>query len=447
MIKNHYFNEIKKTLTLATPLIIGQLGHMLMGVVDSLMVGRLGAEPLAASSLVHGLFMLIIIIGYGVSLGVTPITAMTKGAGGLKECGVILRQGLLVNMTAGVVLTVVMFFAADLIRFLNQPEGIVDQSISFMKILSCSVIPYMLFQSYRQFAEGLSVMRPAMIIMLSANLVNVLANWMFIYGNLGMPALGLNGAGIATTCSRLFMAACMIWFVMGSRSMKPYDPSLRFKGIDVTIIRKLLKIGLPAGFQWFFEISAFAGSAVIIGWLGTKELAAHQIALNLASVTYMFALGISSAASVRVATAVGTNQIPSTRIAGFSALLLGMVVMGCFGVVFVLFRNFLPTLYVADPEVIKLAGPLLIIAALFQISDGAQVIGLGALRGIADMKVPTIITMLAYWVVCLPLGYVLGFKFGLGVHGVWLGFVAGLTSVALLAAFRFNQRSRMKVSI
>lgn len=437
-----YKKDINITVNLAIPIVIGQLGHMMMGVVDSIMVGKVGAAPLAAASVSNGIFFLVLVFGYGVSMAMSPLVASAHGAQNHKECGVILRQGLLVNVGVGIILFIIVYFAADTIKFMNQPDEIVDQAMRYTKTLAWSIIPVMIFQTYRQFTEGLSMMRPAMITALLANLINVFANWVFIFGNLGMPAFGLVGAGYATFCSRTFMAIALIWYVASAAKLKSFDPTLHYRKIDLGIIRRLLQIGVPSGIQYFFEVSAFAGSAIIIGWIGTKELAAHQIALNLASITFMFALGISAAGTVRVGNAVGRKDIHGIRHAGFSAIILVASVMGFFGLNFIIFRTVFPAFYISDESVIQIASSLLVIAAFFQVSDGTQAVGLGILRGIADVKAPTLYTFLAYWIVGLPVGYLLGFNLGLGVQGVWIGLSLALTVSAILLSVRFNKRSK-----
>ena len=321
------------------------------------------------------------------------------------------------------------------------------QAKSYMKIIGLSSVPLMLFQSYKQFIEGLSVMRPAMIISVLANIINAFANWVLIFGNLGFPALELNGAGWATFASRAFMAFALMGFVMSNKFFKQYDVSFHFRSINWPIIKKILSLGLPSGMQYFFEVGAFSFAVIMVGWLGTKQLAAHQIAINLASISFMAVLGISVAGSIRVGNAVGMKDIAETRRAGFTASLLGASVMLISGIIFILFRNFLPTLYVNDQEVISYASSLLIIAALFQISDGTQAVGIGILRGLTDVKIPTAITFIAYWIVGLPVGYLLAFTYKMGVQGVWYGLLIGLTTSAILLTLRFNSRSKRIVHV
>jgi len=419
----------------------------MMGVVDSLMVGHLGAAPLAAASLGNSLAFIILIIGIGVSLAVTPLVAIAVGANEFEDCGVYFRQSLLVNSILAIMIVLIVYFAADLIQYFDQPLEVQIMAASYMKIIGFSAVPLMFFQTYKQFIEGLSVMRPAMIIAILANIINVFANWVLIFGNLGFPALELNGAGWATFASRGFMALSIMVFVMKNKFFKQYDVSFHFKSINWHVIKKILSLGLPSGFQYFFEVGAFSFAVVMVGWLGTKQLAAHQIAINLASISFMAVLGISAAGSIRVGNAVGMKDIAETRRAGFTASLMGASIMSIAGIIFILLRNFLPSLYVNDEVVISYASSLLVIAALFQISDGTQAVGIGILRGLTDVKIPTAITFIAYWIVGLPVGYLLGFTFKLGVQGVWIGLLLGLTTSAILLTLRFNSRSKHIITV
>ncbi len=439
--------HIKSTLELAYPVVIGQLGIIMMGVVDSIMVGKLGPTPLAAAALGNSLAFIILIIGIGVSLAVTPLVAIAVGANRFEDCGIYFRQSLLVNSTVSIVIALLVYFAADLIQFFDQPLEVQLQAKTYMRIIGISALPLLLFQTYKQFIEGLSIMRPAMIIAILANLINAFTNWLLIYGNLGFPELGLDGAGWATFASRVFMSLAIMGFVMNNKYFKQFDVSFHFKSINWKVIKKILSLGLPSGFQYFFEVGAFSFAVVMVGWLGTKQQAAHQIAINLSSISFMAVLGISVAGSIRVGNAVGMKDISETRRAGFTASLLGASIMTISGVIFILFRDFLPTLYVSDETVITYASSLLIIASLFQISDGMQAVGIGILRGLTDVKIPTAITFIAYWIVGLPAGYLLGFTFELGVQGVWIGLLMGLTTSAILLTLRFNSRSKHIITI
>jgi MATE family multidrug resistance protein len=441
--KEHTINTFK----LSYPVIIGQLGFIMMGVVDSIMVGDLGAAPLAAASLANGLALLIFIIGLGVSNAVTPLVAIAVGAKKFEMGGIYFRQSLLVNMSLGVILCLITFLGANLLPYLNQPFMVVELAESYVKIIALSIIPTMLFQTYKQFIEGFSVMKPAMVITIIANIINWFTNWIFIYGNLGFPALGLDGAGWATFSARTFMALVIAFYVMNRNSFKKYDVNFHFRNINVPVIKKILALGLPSGFQYFFEVGAFAFAVMMVGWLGTNELAAHQIAINLASISFMAVLGISAAGAIRVGNAVGKRNASETRKAGFTAIFMGISVMLTSGIIFITLKDFLPALYIDDTNVIRIASSLLIIAALFQVSDGIQGVGIGVLRGLTDVKIPTLITFIAYWVLALPIAYILGFTFDFGVEGVWVGLLLGLTASAVMLTIRFNIKSKQLVEV
>ena len=442
-----YKEHLLNTLNLAYPVIIGQLGFIMMGVVDSLMVGTLGPAPLAAASLGNSLTLIIFIVGIGISFVVTPLVAISIGAKKYSECGIYFRQSLLVNLTVGLILTFIVVAGSELIIYFDQPVEVTSLAKSYTKILGLGGIPLMLFQTYKQFIEGLSVMKPAMIIAILANFVNAFVNWVLIFGKLGFPALGLDGAGWATFSSRLFMAIILMIYVMSRIRFKQYDVSFHFKNINFPIIKKILSLGLPSGSQYFFEVGAFSFAVIMIGWLGTDQLAAHQIAINLASVSFMVVLGISMAGGIRVGNGVGEQNIKQVRMAGFSSIFLAICFMAFSGLVFIIFRDWLPTLYIKDQNVISIASSLLIIAALFQLSDGTQAVGIGILRGLTDVKIPTAITFIAYWIVGLPTGYLLGFILGLDVQGVWIGLLAGLTTSAVLLTLRFNAKSKRIIKI
>jgi multidrug resistance protein, MATE family len=440
-------NNIRYTFLLAYPVMIGQLGLMMMGVVDSMMVGRIGAGPLAAASVGNGLFILIFIIGIGISYAITPLTAIAVGANKTEECSIIFRQGMLVNVVTAIVLIIIVSSIASLIKYLNQPPEVADMAVSYTVILGFSIFPSMIFLSYRNFIEGLSIVRPAMIITLAANLINAFVNWLLIYGNWGFPELGLNGAGWATFSSRTFMMVLLMLYINKAEYFKKFNLSFKNFRIDIAVIKRILNLGIPSGIQYFFEVGAFSFAIIMIGWLGTEQLAAHQIVINLASISFMAILGISAAGSIRVGNAVGKESIKDVRDAGFTAILMGGSIMAAFGIIFILFNRFLPSLYISDDGVLSYASSLMLIAAMFQMSDGVQAVSIGVLRGLTDVKWPTVITFFSYWVLGLPSGYLFGFVLDMQVYGVWIGFLVGLTASATLLTLRFNSKSKSKVII
>ena len=327
---NSYKTHLKETFKLAYPVAIGQLGHIMLGITDSIMVGKVGAVSLAASSLVNGLVFLIVVFGLGMTLAITPLVSIARGREQYDQCGVILRQALLVNSVFTIFLFGLLYVLADLIFYLNQEQEVAIQAVSYTKIIAFSIIPFMIFQTYRQFIEGLSFTKPAMYVTVAANLVNVFGNWVFIFGNLGFDAYGLDGAGYSTLITRGAMAATMMVYVMTAKRFKGYEPSLKFKNINWKVIKKLLNVGIPTGFQNFFEIGAFSFSAVMIGWLGSAQLAAHQVALSLAAISFMIVLGISSAGTIRVGHAYGKGSIMEVRRSGFLTTVFAGTVMAVF---------------------------------------------------------------------------------------------------------------------
>jgi len=439
--------EVVNTVRLAYPVIIGQLGIIMMGVVDSIMVGKIGPVPLAAASLGNSLIFIILIIGIGCSIVVSPLVAILVGGKRYSECGVYFRQSLLVNILLSLVMIGVILIGVNFINKLHQPPEVIELTMIYMSIVGFSAFPLMIFQTYKQFIEGLSIMKPAMVISILANIINAFANWVLIFGELGFPKLGLAGAAWATFASRAFMALVIMFYVMRNDKFKQYDVTFHFRGLNFPVIKKILRLGLPSGFQYFFEVGAFSFAVIMIGWIGTNELAAHQIAINLASISFMGVLGISQAASIRVGNAMGEQSVSKIRKAGFTAIVLGAALMSLSGITFVLLNNYLPTLYIDDEAVISIASRLIIIAAIFQLSDGIQAVGIGVLRGLTDIKGPTIITFIAYWIISLPIAYLLAFNFNLGVDGVWIGLLIGLTVSAFLLTLRFNYKSKHLIQI
>lgn len=437
-----YSQHIKETIKLAFPISLGQLGHIMMGVVDSLMVGKVGSAQLAAASLVNGLFFLILVLGFGMTFAISPLIAISKGEKNYSQCGVILKHGVLVNSIFSILLTLLVYLTSFLIPLLNQPSDVTKLAISYMQILSTSIIPFVLFACYRQFLEGLSFPNPPMIIAIAANLLNAFLNWVFIYGNLGFSAMGLDGAGFATALTRWTMMLALFYYVLKSNVLKIYNPSLNFEKIDKKLIKKIISIGLPSGLQYFLEVAAFSFATIMVGWLGKVPLAANQIALNLASISYMIILGISFAGAVRVGEEFGAGNISGIRRAGFAAIGLAVIIMFTSGLIFILFRNFIPLLYINEKEVVETAAKLLIIAAMFQISDGLQATGIGVLRGLTDVKVPLLVSFGSYWLLGIPIGYLLGIFLKFGAVGVWIGSFVGLTGLGLFLLFRFNYKTK-----
>ncbi|PKV75334.1 MATE family efflux transporter [Pontibacter ramchanderi] len=441
MRSEEYKEHFRKNFLLAYPVVLSQLGHIMVSVFDSLMVGQIGTIPLAAASLGNSIFTITMVFGLGVSYSITPLIAAADGRRNYTRISLLLLNGLFSNLLLGIILFIAGYFLSPYITWLNQPEEVVRQAIPYINILFLSMVPLMVFQAFRQFAEGLSLTKQAMYISIVANALNIVLNYILIYGKLGFEPMGLVGAGWATLISRVIMALMMGGYILYAKRFAAFHRFLTFRHLSFVHMYHIFRLGLPISGQMVFEMGAFSFSAIMIGWLGARELAAHQIAINVASVTYMMASGIAAAATIRVGNQKGLRNYRAMRVAGISSFVMGVLFMMVSGLLMIAGKNFIPSLYLDDPIVIELASTLLIIAALFQISDGVQVVGLGALRGLEDVRIPGLISLIAYWIIGLPVGYMLCFKLDFGVHGVWTGLLVGLSVAAILLFWRFKMLS------
>jgi len=435
--KTDYKQNIKETIKLALPISIGQLGHILMAVTDTIMVGHLGAMQLAAASVANAVFSTFMIFGLGLSIAITPITAVYVGAKDTNKLKSLLYTSLIINMIAGIIILLAIIWGSNYLAYLNQPKDVTILMKSYFQVIGISILPIMLFQSYKQFLEGLSDVKSAMYINLLANVANIILNWVLIYGKFGFPALGLLGAGIATLLTRTIMSISFWGYFQFNNKYKQLFASLSSRLFEKAITKKILSIGLPLAGQMVTEVAAFSFIGIMVGWIGTNELAAHQIALNMASSTFMIMIGISSAGTVRVGNALGEKNFSKVKVAGYTAISICIAIMFIFGLVFVLLNNYLPYIYIQDINVINITAKLLLIAAAFQIFDGWQASSAGVLRGLGDVTIPAIIIFIAYWVIGIPLGYYLAFTLKWSVYGIWASVVISLIFVAVFLFFRF----------
>ncbi len=438
--------EFFRTLQLAWPIIIGQLSHIALGVIDSAMVGRLGADPLAAVSVSVGLFSILMVFGIGISFAISPLTAIARGNKDALQIEKILKNGVFNGIAVGFLLVLLMLGVAALLPWMRQSPEVSLLAMPYLQILSISMLPIMIFQSFRQFSEGMEIMYPALLIGLAMIPINTFGNWLLIYGHWGFPPMGVEGAAWATVVTRLLAAAMMAWYVLRNRRFAAYRQWDWRQSFDAVVVKRLLALGIPGGAQLIFETSAFAFAAIMIGWLGSQALAAHQIAINLASISFMVAIGISSASAIRVGHAQGQGNFRLVRNIGKSSFFMAAGFMGLCGILFILLRFKLPALYITDPVVIKQAAQLLLVAAAFQIVDGIQAVGVGLLRGMEDVKRPTLYVMLAYWILALPLGGLLAFQLKMGVLGLWISLALGLAASAGLLSYRFFRLTSQKMA-
>ncbi|TAF67078.1 MAG: MATE family efflux transporter [Cytophagales bacterium] len=431
--------DMSATFRLAYPIAIGQVGIVLLGITDTIMVGQLGKVPLAAAGFANTIFFIPTVVGIGIMSVLSPLVATAKTSQNEIETQDLFKSALLIALFTGILITIALCIAGYYIDFFGQPAEVNREAEEYIYIIAISAIPMLFYVAMRSYFDGLSFIKAGLYATYVALLLNVLLNWLLIYGHWGFPAWGLFGAGIATLIARVAMVVVMFYFVSFAPKIKhwignfkrPYNRSLTFK---------LLRLGIPAGLQYLFEMGAFSMAALMMGWLGTNTSAAHQIAINLAATTYLIAASVSSAGGIRVGNALGENDYSKIFRAGTTAFLINILFMFFACLVFVFGRDFLINLYIQDPTVHAIAAELLIIAAFFQLSDGIQVVGLGLTRGLEDVNVPTLITLISYWVVGIPLAYVLGFYWQLSGWGIWLALLIALTISATMLTMRFYMK-------
>jgi multidrug resistance protein, MATE family len=427
---------------------LSNLGHVAMGVTDNIMVGNVNAVSLAAAGLAFVIFNVFLLFGIGVSYAITPLVASADGAHDEKNVVEAVRHGFIINLVNSLILIVIVSVGTNLLYHINQPAEVVELAIPFLSIIMYSLVPIMIFQTFKQFTEGLSNTRVALIVMIGANLVNIFLNYTLIYGHLGFPALGLEGSAWATFISRVFMAIAIVAFVYYHRSFLRYRDVFRVGMYSRKLMGKMLHLGIPSGVQFIFEVAAFDFSLVMMGWLGTHVQAAHQIAINLATVTYMTTAGLAAASTIRVGYYAGSHDVRNLQKAAYSLLAMALALMFVFAVLFIGARYALPAFYVHEEQVIEIAASLMIIAGIFQLADGTQVVCASALRGLQDVKVPSLYILVSYWLIGLPLGYILTFKLGVGPTGIWWGLCIGLILTAIAMFLRLRQKiEKMEIEL
>lgn len=427
---------------IAFPVMLGQLGHVLVGLVDNLMIGQLGPAPLAAVSLGNSMVFIALSLGIGFSFAITPLIAEADGAGDIQKGRSYFHHGAILCTINGIFLFIALLIAKPVLYYLDQPPEVVELAIPYLNIVAFSMIPLMIFQAFKQFADGLSQTKYAMYATLIANVVNVVFNYLLIYGIWIFPRLELEGAAIGTLISRFFM----LWFVWEIlRRKKKFAEYFKWgkkESLNSDVFKRLLNLGFPTALQMLFEVGIFTATVFLAGLLGTNPQAANQIALNLVSMTFMIAVGLGVTATIRVGNQKGLANFKDLRRIAMSTFLLVFLIEAVFALGFILLKDWLPTFYLDNVEVILLAAQLLVIAALFQLSDGLQVVILGALRGLQDVKIPTIICFISYWIIGFPVSWYFGKADNLGSMGIWLGLLAGLSASALMLYIRFHYLSK-----
>ena len=442
-----YTKEFSANIRLAYPVILGMLGHTLIGLIDNIMVGRLGATELAAVSLGNSFVFIAMSAGIGFSTAITPIVAQGDAAKDTAGVRAAFHHGLLLCTVIGLFLFGIVSLAKPLMVYMHQQPAVIALASPYIDWVAFSMIPVVMFQGYKQFADGMSLTKYDMYAMIFSNVLHIGLNYVLIYGIGGFAGLGMLGAALGTVLSRIALVIYMHIALSRDSKLRQYFKNFSFSEIKKSMLRKIIMLGIPSSMQMLFEVALFTAAVWLSGSLGKNTQAANQIALSLASMTFMFAMGLSVAGMVRVGNQKGLNNYVNLRTVARSIFLLAIIVEIVFALAFIALHNYLPHWFVnvdnhhqaADnAQVISMASGLLIIAAIFQISDGIQVVVLGALRGLQDVKIPTVITFVAYWVIGFPISFYLGLHTALGATGIWIGLLAGLTAAALFLYLRFN---------
>lgn len=440
----------KQTLTLALPVMLTQLGQVSVQLFDNIIVGKLlGANALAAVSLGNALFISVFIFGLGISFAIPPLVSEAHSQNDHDKINSVFRHGFILNIVVGLVLMGLLLGFVPLLKYLNQPPEIIPDTKDFLFVMAFSVLPFMAFQTMREVSEGLGYTIGVTKATIIANVINIALNYVFIKGLFGFPAMGVKGSALATLTARIFMMVFIYYVMMKHPTTKRYikDFALKITTFSKEMFNKMLKLGLPTAFQMFFEVTAFAGAAFICGLVSAKDIASHQIALSMASFTFNLCIGFSVASTVMIGRKMGERNFVELKEIGINNIKITFIYMFLCGMFFILGRHILPTFFTQkeDVEVIQLASQLLIIAALFQLSDGIQVTTLGALRGMQDVKIPSYLTFIAYWLITIPLGYFLTVTMKMGALGMWIALGLGLTISAVLLVTRFLKLSNKRI--
>ncbi|MBU2951479.1 MATE family efflux transporter [Tamlana agarivorans] len=444
---SQYTKEFKYNWQLAAPVMLGMLGHTFVSFVDNIMVGQLGTAELAAVSLGNSFMFIAMSLGIGFSTAITPLIAEYDAANDFTNGKSAFKNGLFLCTVIGIILFLLVLFAKPLMYLMKQPVEVVELAIPYLDLVAFSLIPLVVFQGFKQFSDGMSMTRYPMYATLIGNVINIVLNYLFIFGKFGFPEYGLVGAAYGTLISRIVMVWYIWYLLKGKEKSKAYVTNIKFFILDKLMLRKLLDLGAPSAMQMFFEVAIFTSAIWLSGLLGKNPQAANQIALNLSSMTFMVATGLSVAAMIRVGNQKGLKAYFELRRIAFSLFLMSVLLATVFAIIFFVFHTELPKIYVDyddaknlldNKEVVGIASKLLIAAAIFQISDSIQVMVLGALRGLQDVKIPTIITFISYWLIGFPISWYLGKEDAYGSFGIWIGLLAGLTTAAILLYIRFN---------
>ncbi len=439
--------ELRRLVVLAAPIVVTQVGTMLMGVVDMLMVGSVGRDALAAAALGNLWTMGTLVIGMGLTLGIDPILTQANGAGDARAVGLVVQRGLVMAAIAGVPTALMWLWTGPALELAGQDPVLAAMAHDYVLMQLPSVFGFLGFMVLRSYLQGRSIVAPAMWVTLIANVFNALLNWVLIFGELGAPAMGLRGAGIATGVTRsLMLVALAGWIWRAGLQRGAWTPWSRAALAPAGLL-EIARFGVPVGVQLGLEMWAFQAATLFAGWLGEAQLAAHTIVINLASLSFMMPLGVAMAAVTRVGNLIGAGDRAGAQRAAWVALAVGAGVMTVSAIVFVALRDEIPGIYNSDPLVLALAAGLLPIAGAFQIFDGIQVVGGGILRGMGRTRPAAVFNLVAYYVLGLPVAYWLAFERGMGVAGIWWGLTLGLMVAAALLVVWIGVRGPLRAKL
>lgn len=443
-------NYTQECLKLALPVMLTQVGQVSVNLFDNIIVGKLlGADALASVSLGNAVFFSMFVLALGFSFAIPPLVSEAHSQEDHKTINSVFSHGFIINISVGIILMVILFLGMPLLRHSGQPAKIIPDTVDFLSIMAISIIPFMAFQTLREVSEGLSYTIGVTKATIIANIINIVLNYVFIKGLFGIPPMGVKGSALASLIARIFMVVFLYFVLLHEKKTKRYiqDFSLKVQIFSKIMFDKMIRLGLPTALQMFFEVTAFAGAAFICGLISAHDIASHQIALSMASFTFNLCVGFSVASTVMIGRKLGERNFVELRKVGINNLKIAFIFMSVCGIIFILGRNFLPTFFTKkeEVEVITLASKLLIIAALFQLSDGIQVTALGTLRGLQDVKIPSIYTFIAYWLVTIPLGYFLCVTLQMGAFGMWIALGLGLTVSAVFLVKRFLNMSARRI--
>ena len=426
----------KQNINIAFPIMLSLAGQAIVQMADNIMVGQLGAPELAAVSLAGAIIMNTMVVGMGIATGLTPLVGQAHALDDKERIAGFFQNSLLLNTTVSLVLTLFLFLLMPYLTMMGQPAEVVELCKGYYILTSFSVIPFILFMTFKQYMEGVGNTKVAMVITISCNVLNILLNYIFIYGKFGAPFLGVAGAGLATLISRLMMPVAFFLYIHRSQI---YSPVFRFSNTSSRKIKQLLQVGYPIAGQMVVEFLSLSLITVMMGWLGTIALAANQIVMSMISLTFMISSGIAGASTILVSHEFGRGNIGKMRRYAHASFRLAVIFMAGAAVIYALFGAPIASIFTPDPEVIKVARNLFFVVAVFEIFDGLQVTALGALRGITDVQRPMIYALVSYLFVAVPLAYIAGILLDFGAPGLLSGFCGGLMFAATLFIRRFNK--------